>query len=711
MYSRNTRQSGDKQRCPRHFYAWAIIGLIIHISAVTAASTTTLDQLLELSLDELMEYTVSAPTRTETQLAYTPGAVSLISYDQIQRSSARTIPEILRLVPGLNVRWNPMVQTIDVRSFGSNPFTSKVLLLIDGVPYNSWNKGGFPQHPGFDFFNLQNVKHIEVIRGSGSALYGENAFNGVINIVTLSGEEVNQTKASLFTGERDTVSLGLSQGSQLFADGSIFASVRLNKSQLPLELWAEESDADAKSYDVFLKGKYKNFELSYFRTEDDFDGFEQHLETAAFPPGTAFRSADTIKQNVNIIAGNYKHFAEDGSWSIKVNGSYSNRFGSHCAGCHGPNEAQKFSGDEDHGYQALLGIQASIHTIKHHQLLVGGEVKHIAAGNHEHELHGHDSSPIRETVTEYTKAALYVQDEMSFFENRLKLIGGLRYETQTFPNLFGDELFPRVSVIGKPLEQLTLRVGWSRAARYPSFSEIYQDTWFLSAETPTVVIPLAQFNPNPELGPEYIETFEFGIDYELSKHWHTRLDFYHNEIDDSIILAYPRFSFENHPNDVRTHGVELEVRGELWSKLSLIGNWSYQINEQTHNGTDSTGSEIEFSYSPKHKANLSAHYSVSDRLSSTLEVTWRDEYFGPSFWYPLAFEARPEVRPLDDYTYVNLRLRYNIPITRNENKDKLSLNIYAKNLLNEQPFETLTGFGGRVVGREFFVGVEYDWSM
>lgn len=684
--------------------------LLVHLTVVSATPNSSLDELLELSLDELMDYSVSAPTRTETKLADTPGATSLISYDQIQRSSARTIPEILRLVPGLNVRWNPMVQTIDIRSFGSNPFTSKVLLLIDGVPYNSWNKGGFPQHPGFDFFNLQNVKHIEVIRGSGSALYGENAFNGVINIVTLSGEEVEQTRASLFAGDRNTLSLGLSHGSEIFSDGSIFASARFNKSQLPTELWAEESDADAKSYDVFIKGKYKNLELSYFRTEDDFDGFEHDLGPPGFPPGTAFRSAESIKQNVNILAGNYQHVADDNAWSMKITGSYSNRFGSHCASCHGPKQSQKFSGDEDHGYQALLGIQATIHTIKNHQLLIGGEMKHIAAGDHEHELHGRDPSNGHETVTEYTKSALYVQDEMSFFKNRLKVIAGLRYETQTFPNLFGDELFPRVSIIGKPLDKLTARVGWSRAARYPSFSELYQDTWFLSAETPTAVIPLAQFTPNGDLGPEYIEAFEFGLEYDFSSRWHARVDLYHNEIDDSINIAYPRFRYENHPNDVRIYGIEAEARGELWSRLSIIANWSYQENQQTHNGTDSTGSEIEFSYSPKHKANLSAHYTVTDRLSSTLEVSWRDEYFAPSFWYPIAFDGNPTVRPLDDYTYVNVRLRYNIPINRNENADRLSLNFYAKNLLNEQPFETLTGFGGRMVGREFFVGLEYNWS-
>ncbi len=144
----------------------------------------------EISLFGGDDFTIEAATKTEIPVSKAPSSVSVVTARQIKESGARTIPELLRLVAGVNVRWNPMVQSIDMRSFGQNPFTSRVLLLIDGVPYNSWNKGGFPQHPGFDFFMLQNIKRIEVVRGPGSSLYGENAYWGVINIVTLSGEDL-----------------------------------------------------------------------------------------------------------------------------------------------------------------------------------------------------------------------------------------------------------------------------------------------------------------------------------------------------------------------------------------------------------------------------------------------------------------------------------------------------------------------------------------
>ena len=80
--------------------------------------------------------------------------------------------------------------------------------MIDGVPYNAWDKGGFPQHPSLDFFVIQNIKRLEIIRGPGSALYGENAYWGVINIVTLSGEDLQGGQVEAFGGDRETGSVG-----------------------------------------------------------------------------------------------------------------------------------------------------------------------------------------------------------------------------------------------------------------------------------------------------------------------------------------------------------------------------------------------------------------------------------------------------------------------------------------------------------------------
>src|SRR5260221_12515997 len=101
-----------------------------------------------------------------------------------------------------------MIQTVDIQGFGENPFSSRLLLLIDGAPTNSGDTGGFPLSPGFDYFPIQAIKRIEVVRGPGSSLYGENAFWGVINILTLSGDHLAGGPARRFgAGSRRTVCL------------------------------------------------------------------------------------------------------------------------------------------------------------------------------------------------------------------------------------------------------------------------------------------------------------------------------------------------------------------------------------------------------------------------------------------------------------------------------------------------------------------------
>src|SRR5205809_4560264 len=147
---------------------------------------------------------VEAATKTEIPISKAPASVTVITAKQIRESGARTTLDLLRLVAGVNVRWNPMTQTIDIRGFGENPFSNRVLLLIDGQPYNSGDTGGFPLSPAFDLFPIQNIKRIEVVRGPGSSLYGENAFWGVVNIVTLSGEDLAGGAVEVAAGTRET---------------------------------------------------------------------------------------------------------------------------------------------------------------------------------------------------------------------------------------------------------------------------------------------------------------------------------------------------------------------------------------------------------------------------------------------------------------------------------------------------------------------------
>src|SRR4051812_2706304 len=220
---------------------------------------------------------VEAATKTEIPISKAPAPVTVITAKQIGESGARSVPDILRLVAGVNVRWNPMIQTLDIRGFGENPFSNRILLLIDGVPYNSGDTGGFPLSPGFDTFPIQNIKRIEIVRGPGSSLYGENAYWGVVNIVTLSGEDLAGGQAQLFGGARSTGLVNVMYGKKT-ASGSYLASVRAYQSEFPQEFWMDDK-SKVRATDVFLKGTRGDWQASLYRHDDHLNGFNED-----FPP-------------------------------------------------------------------------------------------------------------------------------------------------------------------------------------------------------------------------------------------------------------------------------------------------------------------------------------------------------------------------------------------------------------------------------------------
>ncbi len=121
----------------RHASARLLLAFLLLPAAVPAAAQLQPGQPPPKTLGEVTLFgeeqpTVQAATKTEIPLSKAPSPVTVITAKQIRESGARTVPDLLRLVPGVNVRWNPMGPTIDVRGFGESPRPNRLLLLIDG---------------------------------------------------------------------------------------------------------------------------------------------------------------------------------------------------------------------------------------------------------------------------------------------------------------------------------------------------------------------------------------------------------------------------------------------------------------------------------------------------------------------------------------------------------------------------------------------------
>jgi iron complex outermembrane recepter protein len=194
---------------------------IVLVAAVAGASCLAQQQpipdLSQASLEDLMNIEVTSVSKKEQKLSQTGAAIFVITQEDIRRSGATNIPDLLRLAPGVDVarvdanRW-----AISIRGF-NDQHANKVLVLIDGRSVYSpsfsgvfWDMVDVP---------LQDIDRIEVIRGPGGTVWGANAVNGVINIITMSAQATQGGVISAGTGSQDRADALLQYGGQIGQDG------------------------------------------------------------------------------------------------------------------------------------------------------------------------------------------------------------------------------------------------------------------------------------------------------------------------------------------------------------------------------------------------------------------------------------------------------------------------------------------------------------
>lgn len=172
-----------------------------------AFADSEMDELLSMSLEDLMEMNVSIATKSDKSLSTTAAPVFVISADDIRRSGAANIPEALRMAPGVQVtQMNPHDWNVSIRGLNDQA-ANRILVLIDGRSvYSSLTSGTFWRD--LQSMPMESIERIEIIRGTGGTVWGVNAMNGVINIITRSA--IN-TKGGQLTAGGGTNQQGFSR--------------------------------------------------------------------------------------------------------------------------------------------------------------------------------------------------------------------------------------------------------------------------------------------------------------------------------------------------------------------------------------------------------------------------------------------------------------------------------------------------------------------
>ncbi len=270
--------------------------------------------LVDLSLEELMDIKVELVARRPQRLADVPAAISVLTADDIRRSGARSIPDALRLVPGVQVaRVDANKWAISARGF-NGLFANKLLVLIDGrTVYSPLFSGVFWEAQDVV---LEDVERIEVIRGPGGTLWGANAVNGIINIVTRPAADTRGALAEVFASGRGSEQITARYGGSLspHADYRIYARY---------SAWAASIDG-SDSWRVARGGTRIDWRLS---ARDDlvlqgdlYDGRARQvfqLPVSLQPPYVETRATSSPIQGANILA-RWKRHGDNSDLSLQT---------------------------------------------------------------------------------------------------------------------------------------------------------------------------------------------------------------------------------------------------------------------------------------------------------------------------------------------------------------------------------------------------------
>jgi iron complex outermembrane recepter protein len=462
----------------------------------------------DLSLEELMAETVTSVSKREQKLSDAAAAVSLLVTNDLIRSGARSIPEALRLVPGMDVAaYNSNQWAVSMRGL-NHLYANKLLVLIDGrAVYTPLFAGVY-----WDLQQrmLEDVERIEVIRGPGATVWGANAVNGVINIVSSSAKDTTGTLVLADAGTQGHQG-GVRHGGQIGPSTfyRVFASGQETESYSLLD-GTDAGDGWHNTHAGFRVDHYGE-NRSHLTWQSDLTLVNLHERTAD-------------GYNLNTIGRWTREWADRSTVEAQVYVDRTHR-----------NEVARSRNTVD-TYDFTL--QSTFGLGDRHDLVGGIGYRHIASRLEQTNSY----SIIRDGVFDLKVFSAFLQDEIKLVPDVVKLTVGTKLEHNDFT---GFEVQPSIRATVKPAHNQTVWAAVSRAVRTPSAIEGWDLTALVLAGPmpgPDGRVYLPMLVGNRDLKAEELWAYELGYRYQPTRALNLDLAVFHNNYDNVITSgAFERF--------------------------------------------------------------------------------------------------------------------------------------------------------------------------
>lgn len=443
--------------------------LITLVSSIPARAEDATDDaqpaqdLNQMSLEQLGNVQVTTASKEPEQIWRTPAAIYVLTQEDIRRSGATTIPELLRLVPGVEVaRIDSDHWAVGVRGFGGE-FSKSLLVLIDGRSvYSPLFAGVYWQ---VQDTLLEDIDRIEVIRGPGGTIWGANAVNGIINIITKNAKDTHGTLASSGGGDIDQGTgdsrFGGAKGNGM--DYRVYGKGFIRE---------HEFNPDGMHYDDWRMGQLG------FRTDwtinardtlnmqgDIYKGRDGERVDASYysPPSVSLISQPHSTSGGNVIAGWRRQISTNSDVNARAYFDRTTRFSPQL-------DETRNTYDLDLLYHF---------TVKERQDVLLGAGSRWSHDDLTNKLATLAFTPPQETDSIYS---WFVQDQVEIIPNALSLALGSKFEHN---NRSGFEVQPNARLLWTPTPHQTVWAAFTRAVRTPS--RLDQDlklTDFVSANPP-----------------------------------------------------------------------------------------------------------------------------------------------------------------------------------------------------------------------------------